>query len=141
MAKPTTKKTLCFRMSEYKEAHVVWIHRIVLIIDSLAWSFFYCTNGYSICRPMPLKSYLLGSQSNIKFTMEPVSLIVALCFIACIVIMQICIEIKKTRDRKKDADIALMAINARKSITNARLQLGHSTTSFDQVCLVNEIAS
>ena len=65
------------------------------------------------------------------------SAIVTLCFILLIVIMQICIEIKRRRDQKRDEVIVLMAVNAEKNITNARLNLQqqdlHSTSTINQV--------
>ena len=117
--------------------HIVWAHRIILILVCISCTTIYCTKGYSVCRPIPLRNYLQGSPSIGKYAREPVSAIVTLCFILLIVIMQICIEIKRRRDQKRDEVIVLMAVNAEKNLTNARLNLQqqdlHSTSTINQV--------
>ena len=116
------------RLSEYQETHIVWAHRITLIIDCLACTVLYCNKGSGLCRPIPLKSYLQGSSKIAKYDRHPVSAIVTLCFILLIGIMQLCIEMKRKRDNKKDAVIALMAINAERNLMVVRLKLQQQNT-------------
>ena len=54
---------------------------------------------------------------------DPVSLVIALVFIFIIVMMQLCIEIKKHFAEKKEKENVQMAIVAKKTLATARHQV------------------
>ena len=60
----------CFRINEFKESHIVAFHRVVACAWYLTLTTYYCSNGHGVCRPLPLKSYLLGDQINDKYTRD-----------------------------------------------------------------------
>ena len=71
---------------------------------------------------------------------DPVSLGITLVFIVLIVMLQICIEVKKHVAARKEKENIQMAILAKKTLTNARLQVQCSTivesaSLLDQVIL------
>ena len=81
-------------------------HRLVAGVCTLSMSSFYCTFDHGLCRPLPLKFYLLGLPNARKYSRDPVSLIVIVCVVLSVATMQICIEMKKRMADRKENEVA-----------------------------------
>ena len=80
----------------------------------------YCTNDHGVCRPLPLKFYLLGRPYSSKFIRDPVSLVVTLTIVSAIVLMQLGIELKKRRAAQMELESLQLAVEAGKNLAAAR---------------------
>jgi hypothetical protein len=114
-----------FRLGEYRESQIVGIHRIFVSLFSLILTLTYCTGGHGVCRPLPLKFYLMGLQPNKKFHRDPLSLAVTMTIIVLVILMQFCIEVKKHKVKKKEEEIERLALNAERHLAAAQLCLQH----------------
>jgi len=90
---------------------------------SLTITWIYCTGDHGLCRPLPLKFYLLGLPFSGKFVRDPLSLSVTLAIILLIIVMQLCIEVRKHSLDKIEQETLEMAIIAQKNLVEAQLHL------------------
>ena len=96
------------------------IHRGLACLLSLTLTSWYCTHDHGLCRPLPLKSYLLGQPYSDKFVRDPVSLAVTLTIVSAIVLMQVGIELKKRRAARMELETLQLAVEAGKNLAVAR---------------------
>jgi len=114
---------ICFRLSEWREDTLLWIHRCFIGLASLAMTSVYCTYNLGICRPLPMFYYLIGSSQEIEFKRDLISLGFMSSFVITVSALQISIEVKKWKlsSEAKKADKAAKA--AKRHLNEAKLKL------------------